>query len=149
MDVKGGHYAGRFKLAPGDATAWLGNPECADHFVIFGHDAEGSQYGFWLYDGRTPETAPVVYLSAINAGSMVMAESLEAFMGLLAHDVTDLGIYYDEADRPRKHSPGHAAFVTWLAECFAIPPTPLPARAVKRAAAAHPKLADRYGKRGA
>ena len=149
MDVKGGHFAGRFKLGPADATGWLGGPELASHFALFGHDQDGSQYGFWLYDDRTPANAPIVYLSAAHSGSCVLAESLEDFLGLLAHDVTDLGLFYDEADRPHKHSAGHAAYVAWLHDCFGMAPLPGPARAVKRAAAAHPKLVDRYGKRGA
>jgi hypothetical protein len=147
-DVKG-YFSGRFKLGPEDATTWLGGPEHAAEFALFGRDADGSQYGFWLYDGRTPADAPIVYLSAAHSGSTVLAESLEAFLGLLAHDVTDLGLFYDEADRPRKHSPGHAAFVAWLADCFEIRPTPQPARAVKKAAATHPTLSARYGKKGA
>lgn len=148
-DVKGGHFSGRFKLAPGDAAAWQGDAGNAADFAIFGHDADGSLYGFWLYDGRTPANAPIVYLNAGHSGSTVIAESLEDFLGLLALDITDLGLFYDEADRPRKHSPGHAAFVAWLAECFALEPMAHAARYVKRVAAAHPKLADRYGKRGA
>lgn len=143
-----GYWSGRFKLGPEDATAWLGGPAHAGDFALFGRDADGSLYGFWLYDGRTPENAPIVYLNAAHEGSTVLAASLEEFLGLLAHDVTDLGLFYDEFDRPRKHSPGHAAFVKWLAECFDLHPLPHADRVVKRAAAAHPKLAAKYGRKG-
>ncbi|MEB3330317.1 MAG: hypothetical protein VKQ33_13910 [Candidatus Sericytochromatia bacterium] len=147
-DVKG-YFSGRFKLAPGGAEGWLGGPERAGEFAVFGHDADGSCYALWLYDGRGPAEAPVVYLNAAHSGSTVIAQDLPEFLSLLALDVTDLGMYYDEANRPRKHSPGHAAFVTWLAECFGIQPAAHAERLVKRAAAAHPTLASRYGKRGA
>ena len=146
-DAKG-YFSGRFKLGPEDPTAWLGSADHAADFALFGRDADGSQYGFWLYDGRTPADAPIVYLSAAHDGSTVLAQGLEEFLGLLAHDVTDLGLFYDEAERPRKHSPAHAAFVKWLDECFAIKPLPHADRVVKRAQAAHPKLADRYGRQG-
>ncbi len=147
-DAKG-YFSGRFKLGPEDATAWLGGPEHAHEFALFGRDADGSQYGFWLYDGRTPADAPIVYLSAGHSGSTVIAASLEEFLSLLALDVTDLGLFYDEADRPRKHSPAHADFVKWLADCFELKPATQAARVVKRAAAAHPSLATRYGRKGA
>ena len=147
LDVKG-FFSGRFKLAPGDAAAWLGEAGDPAEFAVIGHDPDGSQYAFWLYDGRTPADAPIAYLSASHSGSTVLAASLEEFLALLALDVTDLGVYFDEADRPRKHSAGHAAFVTWLAECFAITPAAHADRVVKRAAASHPKLSARYGKRG-
>jgi hypothetical protein len=147
-DVKG-YFSGRFKLGPEHAEAWLGGPERASEFALFGRDADGSQYGFWLYDGRSLAEAPIVYLNAAHDGSTVLARDLEEFLSLLALDITDLGVYYDEAARPRKHSPGHAAFVQWLAECFGITPASHAERVVKRAAAAHPTLASRYGKRGA
>ena len=146
-DAKG-YFSGRFKLGPEDAGAWLGGPEQASDFALFGRDADGSQYGFWLYDGRTPADAPIVYLNAAHDGSLVIAQGLEEFLALLALDITDLGVFYDEADRPRKHSPGHAAFVAWLADCFAITPAVQAARVVKRAAAAHPTLQARYGRKG-
>jgi hypothetical protein len=138
------YFSGRFKLGPASAEGWLGSPERAGEFAIFGHDADGSQYGFWLYDGRTPDNAPIVYLNAAHQGSTVLAANLEEFLALLAMDVTDLGLYYDEGDRPRKHSPGHAAFVSWLAECFGIEPAKQALRLVKRAAGAHPSLTSRY-----
>ncbi|MEB3196354.1 MAG: hypothetical protein VKP62_04035, partial [Candidatus Sericytochromatia bacterium] len=141
-DIKG-YFSGRFKLAPEDASGWLGSSEMAGDFALFGHDADGSQYGFWLYDGRTPANAPIVYLNVGHSGSTVLADSLEEFLSLLALDVTDLGMYYDEAKRPHKPSAGHTQFVTWLAECFGLAPAVHPERLVKRAVAAHPKLSAR------
>lgn len=145
-DTKG-YWSGRFKLAPGSAAEWLGSPDRAGDFAIIGHDPDGSLYGFWLYEGRTPDKAPVVYLNAGHSGSTVLAESLEEFLGLLALDMTDLGMYFDEADRPHKRSPGNVAFRTWLAECFGIQPAAQPARVVKRASGAHPAVDARYRRR--
>lgn len=142
-DVKG-YYSGRFKLGPEDASAWLGGDAKASEFALFGRDGDGSQYGYWLYGGRTPEDAPIVYLNVDHEGSGVLAGSLEEFLSLLALDITDLGIYYDEADRPRKHSPGNQKFRTWLSECFGIEPAKHPDRVIKRAAAAHPSVEARY-----
>lgn len=147
-DVKGGYFSGRFKLAPGDAADWVGDAQKASDFAVFGHDADGSCYAYWLYDDRTPDDAPIVYLNVAHSGSTVLAASLEEFLTLLAHDIVDLGMYFDEAARPRKHSGGNLAFRTWLAECFGLEAVPHPERVVKRAAAAHPKLSERYGRRG-
>ncbi|MDB5100611.1 MAG: hypothetical protein JWM80_5032 [Cyanobacteria bacterium RYN_339] len=142
-----GYYSGRFKLAPESAEGWLGGPERAADFALFGHDPDGSLYGFWLYEGRTPANAPVVYLNANHSNSSVLANDLEEFLALLALDVTDLGMYFDEADRPHKRSPGNAAFRTWLADCFGIEPAALAPRVVKRAGAAHPALDTKYRRR--
>jgi hypothetical protein len=148
-DVKGGSFSGRFKLAAGDAAEWLGDAARASDFAVFGHDADGSLYAYWFYDGRTPADAPIVYLNVGHSGSTVLADSLEDFLTLLAHDVVDLGMYFDEAARPRKHSAGNQAFKTWLSECFDLAPATHPERVVKKAAASHPKLSERYGRRGA
>jgi hypothetical protein len=145
-DTKG-FWSGRFKLAAGSAEAWLGGPERAGDFAVFGHDPDGSQYAFWLYEGRTPADAPVVYLNASHSGSTVVANNLEEFLSLLALDVTDLGMYYDEADRPHKRSSGNAAYRTWLAECFGIEPAAQPTRVVKRAMSAHPPFESKYRRR--
>lgn len=145
-DVKG-YFSGRFKLGPEDATAWLGGPAKAREFALFGRDADGSLYGFWLYGDRTPETAPIVYLNAAHEGSTVIANDLPEFLSLLALDITDLGLFYDEGDRPRKHTPGSIAFRTWLLECFGIEPAKHGERIVKRAAAAHPNVEARFPQR--
>jgi len=145
-DTKG-YWSGRFKLAPGSAAEWLGGPERAGDFAVFGHDPDGSLYAFWLNEDRTPANAPVVYLNAEHSGSTVLADSLEEFLGLLALDVTDLGMYYDEADRPHKRSSGNAAFRAWLAECFGIEPVAQPTRVVKRAMSGHPPLEAKYRRR--
>jgi hypothetical protein len=140
-----GYFSGRFKLGPEDASGWLGDEAKASDFALFGRDADGSQYGFWLYDGLTPANAPIVYLNSVQrSSSAVMAASLEEFLSLLALDVTDFGLFYDEADRPRKHSPGNAAFRTWLLECFEILPAKQAARVVQRAGTTHPTLEKRY-----
>src|SRR4029077_13744413 len=48
-DIKG-YFSGRFKLAPGDAVAWLGGDAVkAREFAVFGHDPDGSLYAYWLY----------------------------------------------------------------------------------------------------
>jgi hypothetical protein len=147
-NVSDGYFSGRFKLAPDDATEWIAEAGNPSDFAIFGHDPDGSMYAFWLYDDHTPETAPIVYLQAGHGGSVAIANSLGEFLSLLALDIADIGVYFDEGDRPRIASTGHTRFVKWLAKRFEITPAPVAERVVKRAGAAHPKLSARYGKRG-
>lgn len=143
-----GQFSGRFQLAAELADEWLGEAGNPAEFAIFGRDPDGSMYAYWLYDDRTPETAPIVYLQAGHGGSIVIASSFEEFLSLLALDIADLGVYYDEGERSRTPSTGHTRFVKWLAKTYAIKPAVQAERVVKRAGAGHPKLAVRYGKRG-
>lgn len=147
-DVKG-YYSGRFKLAPGDATEWLGGPAKKADFAVFGHEPDGSLYAFWCLEGRTPANAPIVFLDADRAVSGVLASTLEDFLALLTLDVPELGRFYDDVDWPHKHNANNAAYKKWLLECFgieALPPKQAP-RLVKKAATGYPSPDVRY-KRG-
>ncbi len=88
-------FSGHFELTDsGPATAvamFDGDQDAAAQFALFGAEADGSAFGFWLYEGRKLEEAPVVYLGSEGTGWTVLADTLEDFLRLLANGVDDLG----------------------------------------------------------
>src|ERR1700722_12354299 len=64
----GDWYSGRFQLSdngPDTAVAWFdGDKEVAPQFILFGRSSDGSCYGFWAYDGRNLDNAPIVFLGS-------------------------------------------------------------------------------------
>lgn len=51
---------------------WLdeGKEATASQFAIFGHDRAGSMFGYWLYDGRKVDTAPITILDPVNSSDL-------------------------------------------------------------------------------
>jgi len=45
------------------------------YFALFGHDADGSTYSFWLYSNFSLEDAPIVYLDLEGINNAILADS--------------------------------------------------------------------------
>jgi hypothetical protein len=74
----------------GDALRrWFGHDEydadLASRFIIFGHSSTGSLFGYWLYEGQTVETGPIIVLDSEGMEySGLVADSLDEFLALRA-----------------------------------------------------------------
>jgi hypothetical protein len=144
-------YSGHFELTDsGAATAvamFDGDKDAAAQFALFGEEVDGSGFGFWLYEGRKLEDAPVVYLGSEGTGWMVLAETLEDFLRLLAIGVDDLGFAaeYLAFDQPEPPSESLVAYRNWLkTECGLSQPED-PAALVSAAKRKHPDLQEWLG----
>src|SRR5262245_26440492 len=81
-------YSGSFELDHQGAMSvlyWFDKDvQTASQFAIFGHGGDGSLYGYWLYNGRTIENAPIVFLGSEGVGNTLLANTFEEFLALLA-----------------------------------------------------------------
>jgi hypothetical protein len=139
-------YSGYFSLIDhGMRTAeasFDGDQTAAKEFVLFGTDPDGSSYGFWIYEGRTLDTAPVVYLGSEGEGWTVLANTVEEFLALLALGKEDLGFLADRLyfPEPEEVTPGLKLFRRWLKKECGIVTAADPAAIVSRARQNHPDL---------
>jgi hypothetical protein len=123
-----------------DALAYMGgNEEAAKQFLIFGVDGMHSLYGYWLYEGRTLETAPIVYLNGEGVGSTALANNLEDFVSLLALGKEAVGMLeaWDSSSEPCRNND---KFRAWLEAEAGIKPPKNPNQLVEKARKAHPDL---------
>lgn len=140
-----GFFSGQFELTSNGkvfANAWFdGDAAAASQFVVFGLDGDGSQFAFWLHQGRTINNAPIVYLGSEGSGS-VIADSLPEFLGLLAVGADYWlaiaeGGAFEESEEPADHLD---RFRKWLADECGIKKPKAPAKVVQRARESHPSL---------
>ena len=119
------------------AALFRGDREAVKQFVLFAEEADGSVFGFWLYDGRTLENAPIVRLDA-DGGGTVLANSLQDFFALLAVGCNDLGAsYLEEGDPPSEYLPQYRQ---WLKKKYGIVAPEDPQALIDQAEEAHPSL---------
>src|ERR1700678_2481878 len=102
-DAKKDWISGRFELTDWTKrvdTAWFdGDERVSQQFWNFGSGPDGSIFAFWLYDNRSLDDAPIVYLSSDGAeGSIVLANSFDEFLSLLAIGYMDIGTDWWGAD---------------------------------------------------
>ena len=139
----GEDYSGDFALVADGREALLawfsGRRDLASQFVVFGADRAKSLYGFWLYPGRTLETAPVVYLNAERCDNTVLTSNLKDFLALLTLDRDEPGMLGLWGER-LEVTGGHLRFVDWLKERSKIERPEDPGKLVADARAAHPDL---------
>jgi hypothetical protein len=141
-------YSGHFELTdggPASAVATFdGDKDAAAQFALFGQEIDGSAFGFWLYEGRNLEDAPVVYLGSEGTGWTVLADTLEDFLRLLAIGLDDLGFAAQSLafDEPQAPSESLVAFRKWLkTECGLSQPEN-PAAVISAAKRNHPDLQE-------
>jgi hypothetical protein len=118
-------YSGYFELCAwtyGDAAWFDGDSTAAEQFAVFGKGPDGSLYALWLYPGRTVSDAPVVFLGSEGTDCGLLADDLEAFLGLLALGVEELGFAVSWGQVLRPEQPTHRLdeFRTWLQDSFGI-----------------------------
>jgi hypothetical protein len=56
----------------------------ASQFAIFARDSSHALYGYWLYDNRSIENAPIVYIDSEGCDNTVLANNVEEFLTLAA-----------------------------------------------------------------
>ena len=117
------------------ALAWFdGRREAATRFRVFGQEASGGLYAFWLREGRQPPDAPIVLLGS-EGETRVIASNEDEFLALLACDIADLGMDDDEPSG----SPDHERYVAWLDE-QGLSPASDPEETMVNAELAYPGL---------
>jgi hypothetical protein len=140
----GDWYSGRFQLTdngPETAVASFdGDETAASDFILFGRSSDGSSYGFWAYDGRSLDNAPIVFLGSEGTGWSVLANSLEDFLSLLAVGEEEMGFSAPFLTEPESPSAGLVAFRDWLKEGYGITAPTYPAAIIAHAVREHPDL---------
>lgn len=110
--------------------------EPTNEFAMFGQDALGGLYGFWLYNGKSADDAPIVYLDAEGCGNTVLADSVEEFLSLLSSGRNALGRIDLWPDTSMKTNEDYNR---WLKR-MQILPVKNPKAFVERAREKHPSL---------
>ncbi len=116
-----------------------GNEAGWSHVRVFGHDGIAGLFCFWLYDTRTPEEAPVIYLGGEGEGTTVLADNFSEFLSLLATNRDWEPFDGDFTDPEEQNEKEHKAFLKFLAK-HDIHPAKNPLAVVKAARKKHPDL---------
>jgi hypothetical protein len=124
-DVKKDWISGRFELTDWTkriATHWFDGDELvSQQFWNFGANVDGSIYSFWLYDNRSLDEAPIVYLASDGAdGSIVLANSFDEFLFLLAIGYVDIGTCWWGADDVDWDNPVLFELRKWINDELAV-----------------------------
>ncbi|MBK9000748.1 MAG: right-handed parallel beta-helix repeat-containing protein [Myxococcales bacterium] len=123
-------------VSPGPLAGW---PGMEKEFAVFGSGPDGSTVAFWLHDGLGIERAPVVYLDSEGTENLVLAETFEGFLSILATGRDDLR--WDEQLAPEiDDEDEHEAFCEWLKEELGVEPAKKISKLRKAAEAKHPGL---------
>jgi hypothetical protein len=140
-------YSDHFELVPwpyGEAAWFGGDVDTAKQFVVFGHGPDGSLYALWHYRGRMLANAPVVFLGSEGTDCGLLADNIDAFLGLLAIGADELG--FAAASGEVRPSPKPARrldeFRGWVQRSFGILPPKDPMVAVEAARLGHPDFAS-------
>ena len=139
-------YSGSFELYDQGAMAvlyWFDQDKlAANQFAIFGHQKDGSLYGYWLYNDRLSEHAPIVFLGSEGEGNVVLANTFEEFLALLALGEDELGfaVTKPEYDTGRTIDQQLFEFGEWLVKEFRIEAPSDSNLIVQAAKSAHPDL---------
>jgi hypothetical protein len=105
---------------------------------LFGVDGIHSLYGIWLYDGRTSENAPIIYLGGEGEGTTVLASTWEEFLSILAANQEWEPFdkkFFDATDNNEEQN---TAFRAWLKEAHGIGPAKDPMAIMRKAKKEHP-----------
>jgi hypothetical protein len=139
-------YSGLFELYDQGAMSvlyWFDkDEEAASQFAIFGHGGDGSMYGYWLYQGRAIENAPIVFLGSEGLGNTLLANTVEEFLALLALGDDELGFAISKPDYDigRTIDEKLFQFRHWLMKEFQIQVPPDSNSIVRAAKSAHRDL---------
>lgn len=136
-------YSGYFELDSfGNAglLAWFDDSAAAAQFIQFGHNGDGSLYCFWLYEGRSLDSAPIVFLGSEGQDNAVLANNLKEFFALLAEGYDELG--FPTGRLEKLETEANLKFREWLQNEFGIL-TPADAEQfIAAAQSAHPNLEE-------
>jgi len=141
-------YCTWFELIADDldsAVIWFdGDTTAASQFTVFGHGPDGSLYAYWLYDGRTLTTAPIVVLDSEGANNQVLTSMARSFLALLAipYDPrwSDEDVEEWKEDETSEGEQINRVFHAWLQTEFSITAPTDPATLISDAQREHPDL---------
>ncbi len=141
-------YCTWFELFADDldsAVMWFdGDTTAALQFTVFGHGPDRSLNAYWLYDGRTLATAPIVVLDSEASNNQVLASTTRNFLALLGvpYDPrwTDEAIANWKEDETLESEQADQSFREWLRTTFGITAPADPAKLLADAQRAHPGL---------
>lgn len=114
-----------------------GNEAGFSNVKAFGVDGIGSLYGVWLYEGRTSDNAPIVYLGGEGEGTTILASTWKDFLSILAGnewEPFDKEFFNAETNNEEEN----AAFAAWLKALHGIRPAKDPGALMKKAKKEHP-----------
>ncbi|MEV0732669.1 hypothetical protein [Polymorphospora sp. NPDC050346] len=145
-----GQYADGFGLTEYDDTSglaagWSDDPEFLDRLVPFARATDGgSFYTLWRIDDRADLASLPVVVFGDEGGQHVVARDLRELFRLVGYDC-EITVGWDDAYFYRgddhEHRSGHADYVAWLAEHFALTPADDPDVVV---ATARAEYGDRF-----
>lgn len=135
-------YSGYFCL---DDTLWsIEFPDALrPYFVLFGSDADGSFYAFWLYSDFSLKNAPIVFLSFDGTKNIILANSFLDFLALLGLGIEELGYTVQQSNwwkTSPKSNDANTEFRQWLKYEFDIVPPEDPWMILQDARNNHPDL---------
>ncbi len=139
-------FAGSFEVDTDEYEAvkdWFrGNEAGYSSVKVFGIDGIASLFGLWLYEGRTTENAPIIYLGGEGEGTTVLANSFTEFFSILAtnrdYEPFD-GAFCNEEE---ENKPENRKFRKWIKDKFNITPAKDPMKIVEAAKKNHPDLIE-------
>jgi hypothetical protein len=99
---------------------WIENgADLHPNFAFFIRDACGGHIGYWLYDGRTTVSPPIVLVGS-EGELLIVSKTLEDFLGRLAKGGTQV----DDFDTRDEGSTGGAELAKWLDSRTTAKPIP-------------------------
>lgn len=104
----------------------------------FGVDGIGSLYGIWLYDGRSSENAPIIYLGGEGEGTTVLASTWKEFLAILAANQEWEPFDKSFFNAGENNEEQNAEFAAWLKAAHGITPAQEPMAIMKKAKKEHP-----------
>jgi len=137
-------FAGSFEVSADEydrVKEWFrGNEAGYSRVIVFGHDGIGSLFALWLYDGKTSENAPIIYLGGEGVGTTILADDFSGLFSVLAsnRDYEPFDGAFCDAEEENKQE--NRKFRKWIKEKYAIIPAKYPMKIVKAARQNHPDL---------
>lgn len=137
-----GGYLELTENGPLALDAWFrGNERAISRFIIFASDETDGLYGYWRYDDRPLDHAPLVYLDDECAHNTVLAGNLADFLTLVGVGQRFLG-RVDEWDAQEEPDEDTLRYRDWLRAGLGIEPPTLDEgrQIIARARPQHPDL---------
>ncbi len=141
QEAENKNYSGHFFLYDRFwQQAPLFSPDVQSQLIFFGFDADGSIYSFWRYKDFPLEIAPIVFLASEWAGNIIIANSVEEFLGLLGLGIDELGYAVSQQGWETRISNGSETinFRMWLKNELDISIPQEPTKVVEKAINNHP-----------
>ena len=137
-------FAGSFEVDSDEyesAKAWFrDNKEGYSQVRVFGIDGIHSLYAFWLFEDKTPENAPIIYLGGEGEGTTVFANNLSEFFTILASNKEYEPFDHDFCDEEEENEAENKRFRKWVKEKYNLLPAKNPMDIVKNARKTHPQF---------